>query len=157
MKNVYSLDLFGQLQQQDFQLNILYEEPSAGLKRYLPVTNKISEGKSLIKLLNLDRLNNRNDPQPDGVFDYVEGFTVISRMGRIVFPLLEPFGKDLQDIAFKGIDTNISKKYIYPQLYRNIKAEAQTYANLNRFVMEGQVKGSSGGAEISLNAFNVSI
>ena len=155
MKNVYSLDLFGAIQQQDFQLNILYEEPSAGLKRYMPVTNKASEGKSLIKLLNLDRLNNRNDPQPDGVFDFVEGYTVISRMGRIVFPYLEPFGKDLQEVAFKGLDTNISKKYIYPQLYRNIKAEAQTYANLNRFVMEGQVRGSSGGAEISLNAFNV--
>jgi cell surface protein SprA len=55
---------------------------------------------------------NRNDPQPDGVFDYVEGYTVISKMGRIVFPLFEPFGKDLQEIAFKGIDTNITKKYI---------------------------------------------
>jgi cell surface protein SprA len=155
MKNVYSLDLFGAIQQQDFQLNVLYEEPSAGLKRYLPVTNKANEGISLIKILQLDRLNNRNDPQPDGVFDYVEGYTVLSNMGRIVFPLLEPFGKDLQDIAFKGIDTTISKKYIYNQLYRNIKAEAQTYANLNRFVMEGQVKGSAGGSEISLNAFNV--
>jgi cell surface protein SprA len=155
MKNVYSLDLFGAIQQQDFQLNLLYEEPSAGLKRYLPVTNKAYEGKSLIKILQLDRLNNRNDPQPDGVFDYVEGYTVLSNMGRIVFPLLEPFGKDLQDIAFAGVDTNISKKYIYNQLYRNIKAEAQTYANLNRFVMEGQVKGSAGGSEISLNAFNV--
>ena len=40
-------------------------------------------------------------------------------------------------------------------MYRNIKADAQTYANLNRFVMEGQVKGSAGGSEISLNAFNV--
>ncbi len=155
MKNVYSLDLFGAIQQQDFQLNILYEEPSAGLKRYLPVTNKAKEGISLIKILQLDRLNNRNDPQPDGVFDYVEGYTVLSSMGRIVFPLLEPFGKDLQDIAFAGVDTNVSKKYIYNQLYRNIKAEAQTYANLNRFVMEGQVKGSAGGSEISLNAFNV--
>jgi cell surface protein SprA len=155
MKNVYSLDLFGSIQQQDFQLNVLYEEPSAGLKRYLPVTNKANQGISLIKILQLDRLNNRNDPQPDGVFDYVEGYTVLSNMGRIVFPLLEPFGKDLQDIAFAGVDTNISKKYIYNQLYRNIKAEAQTYANLNRFVMEGQVKGSAGGSEISLNAFNV--
>ena len=107
MKNVYSLDLFGQLQQQDFQLNILYEEPSAGLKRYLPVTSKAVEGKSLIKLLNLDRLNNRNDPQPDGVFDYVEGYTVLSKMGRIVFPLLEPFGDDLKNIAFKDIDSNV--------------------------------------------------
>jgi cell surface protein SprA len=155
MKNVYSLDLFGAIQQQDFQLNVLYEEPSAGLKRYLPITNKANEGISLIKILQLDRLNNRNDPQPDGVFDYVEGYTVLSSMGRIVFPLLEPFGKDLQNIAFAGVDTNISKKYIYNQLYRNIKAEAQTYANLNRFVMEGQVKGSAGGSEISLNAFNV--
>jgi cell surface protein SprA len=155
MKNVYSLDLFGSIQQQDFQLNVLYEAPSAGLKRYLPVTGANVNGQSLIKLLQLDRLNNQNDPQPDGMFDYVEGYTVISKMGRIVFPLLEPFGDDLKEIAFKGVDSNIVKKYIFPQLYRNIKAEAQTYTNLDRFVMEGQVKGSSGGAEISLNAFNV--
>ena len=155
MKNVYSLDLFGSIQQTDFQLNILYEEPSKGLKRYLPVTSPSVEGQSLIKLLQLDRLNNRNDPQPDGVFDYVEGFTVLSKMGRIVFPLLEPFGNDLKNIAFKGIDSSVFSKYLFPQLYRNIKAEAQTFANLNRFVMEGQVKGSAGGSEISLNAFNV--
>ncbi len=155
MKNVYSLDLFGSIQQQDFQLNVLYEAPSAGLKRYMPVTSKAVEGQSLLKLLQLDRLNNQNDPQPDGLFDYVEGYTVLSNMGRIVFPLLEPFGDDLKNIAFKGVDSATTSKYIYPQLYRKIKAEAQTYNNLDRFVMEGQVKGSSGGAEISLNAFNV--
>jgi len=155
MKNVYSLDLFGSIQQQDFQLNILYEEPSRGLKRYMPVTGANVSGQSLIKLLQLDRLNNRNDPQPDGVFDFVEGFTVLSKMGRIIFPLLEPFGDDLKNIAFKGVSDDTAKKYLFPQLYRNIKAEAQTFANLNRFVMEGQVKGSAGGSEISLNAFNV--
>jgi cell surface protein SprA len=155
MKNVYSLDLFGSIQQQDFQLNVLYDAPSAGLKRYLPVTSKEVDGQSLIKILQLDRLNNQNDPHPDGMFDYVEGYTVLSKMGRIVFPLLEPFGEDLKNIAFKGVDSNIVNKYIFPQLYRKIKSEAQTYTNLDRFVMEGQVKGSSGGAEISLNAFNV--
>jgi cell surface protein SprA len=161
MKNVYSLDLFGSIQQQDFQLNVLYEEPSAGLKRYLPqVADTNYEGKSLIKILQLDKLNNRNDPQADGVFDYVEGYTVLSNMGRIVFPLLEPFGNDLKNIAFKKnvggvIDESLAAKYVYTQLYDSIKAIAQTYANLNRFVMEGQVKGSAGGSEISLNAFNV--
>jgi cell surface protein SprA len=35
MKNVYSLDLFGSIQKEDFKLNVLYEEPSGGLKRYL--------------------------------------------------------------------------------------------------------------------------
>jgi cell surface protein SprA len=159
MKNVYSLDLFGAIQQQDFQLNILYEEPSAGLKRYLPqVENPYYQGKSLLKILNLDTLNNRNDPQPDGVFDYVEGYTVLSSMGRIVFPLLEPFGKDLKDRVFTKNDVvndSLVKKYVFTHLYDSIKAIAQTYANLNRFVMEGQVKGSAGGSEISLNAFNV--
>jgi cell surface protein SprA len=159
MKNVYSLDLFGAIQQQDFQLNILYEEPSAGLKRYLPqVADTNYAGKSLIKILKLDQLNNRNDPQPDGVFDYVEGYTVLSSMGRIVFPLLEPFGKDLKERVFTKngvVNEDLANKYVFTHLYDSIKAIAQTYANLNRFVMEGQVKGSAGGSEISLNAFNV--
>jgi len=106
----------------------------------MPVTNKLVEGQSLLKLLQLDRLNNQNDPQPDGLFDYVEGYTVLSNMGRIVFPLLEPFGEDLKNIAFKDIDSAVVNKYIFPQLYRKIKAEAQTYNNLDRFVMEGQVR-----------------
>jgi cell surface protein SprA len=63
--------------------------------------------------------------------------------------------KSLKNIAFKDVDSTTANKYIFPQLYRKIKAEAQTFTNLDRFVMEGQVKGSSGGAEISLNAFNV--
>ncbi len=158
MKNVYSLDLFGTIQPTDFQLNVLYEDPSLGQKRYLPAADPSASGKALIKILQLDRLNNRNDPQPDGIFDYVEGFTVLSKMGRIVFPLLEPFGDDLKEIAFKDLfkkDSATAKKYLFPQLYRNIKSEAQTYTNLNRFVMEGQVKGAGGGSEISLNAFNV--
>jgi cell surface protein SprA len=126
MKNVYSLDLFGAIQQQDFQLNVMYEAPGSGLKRYLPVTNAANDGKSLIKILQLDRLNNQNDPQPDGMFDYVEGYTVLSKMGRIVFPLLEPFGDDLKKIAFKGLDTNVANKYVFHQLYRKIKSDAQT-------------------------------
>jgi len=155
MKNVYSLDLFGGIQKEDFQLNVLYEEPSGGLKRYLPESSPAVDGKSLLRILNLDRLNNRNDPQPDGVFDYIEGFTILPQMGRVVFPVLEPFGRDLDTLAFAGQPVALKKKYVYYQLYDSIKAIAQTYANLNRFVMQGQVKGSAGGSEISLNAFNI--
>ena len=35
MKNVYSVG-FGQLERSDFKLDVLYEEPSLGEKRYLP-------------------------------------------------------------------------------------------------------------------------
>jgi len=153
MKNVYSLDLPG-IQQQDFKLNLLYEEPSGGLKRFLPESSPAVEGRTLLRILNLDRLNNQNDPVPDGVFDYVEGFTVLSQQGKIIFPVLEPFGRDLDTLAFAGQPQEIKNKYVYSQLYDSIKAIAQTYANLNRYVMQGSGKGSSS-SEIYLGAFNV--
>ena len=84
----------------------------------------------MISLVNLDRLNNQNDPQPDGVFDFIEGFTVISSMSRVIFPVLEPFGHDL-DYVYP--DQATRDKYLYYPLYDTIKAIAQTYANLNRF------------------------
>jgi cell surface protein SprA len=153
MKNVYSLDV-ASIQPQDFKLNIMYEEPSKGLKRYLPESDPAVEGVPLLRVLRLDRLNNRLDPQPDGVFDYIEGFTVLSQQGKIVFPVLEPFGRDLEALAFTTIAPAIKNKYLYTELYDSIKAIAQTYANKNRYLFQGQVKGA-GGSEIYLGAFNV--
>ncbi|MFZ9387074.1 MAG: cell surface protein SprA [Chitinophagaceae bacterium] len=140
MKNVYSVG-YGQLERQDFQLNMTYEEPSLGEKRYLP-PNDVSDpykGQPIISLTNLDRLNNQNDPQPDGVFDFVEGFTVISSQSRIVFPVLEPFGHDLDYIY---ATQTLRDKYLYYPLYDTIKAIAQTFANLNRFRITGKSKSS---------------
>src|SRR5204863_5673614 len=99
MKNVYSVG-YGQLDRKDFQLDVLYEEPSQGTKRYLPPDPVLPQykGQSLLSLLNLDRLNDQNDPQPNGFFDYIEGFTVISSQSRIIFPVLEPFVHDLDYI-----------------------------------------------------------
>ncbi len=153
MKNVYSLDVFG-LTREDFQLSILYEEPSGGLKRYLPESAPSVEGRTLISILRADRLNNRNDPQPDGIFDYVDGFTINAQYGKIIFPVLEPFGRDLDTLAFPNMDPVIKRKYVYYYLYDSIKAIAQTYANLNRFVAQGRAKGASS-SEIYLGAFNI--
>ncbi len=153
MKNVYSLDLPG-ISREDFKLNVLYEEPSGGLKRYLPESSTATEGVPLLRILNLDRLNNRNDPQPDGVFDYVEGFTILPQQGKIIFPVLEPFGRDLETLAFNGVAPAIKDKYLYKQLYDSIKAIAQTYANFNRYAIQGQAKGT-GGSDIYLGAFNI--
>ena len=41
MKNVYSVG-YGQLERTDFKLDILYEEPSLGEKRYLPPTDVLA-------------------------------------------------------------------------------------------------------------------
>jgi cell surface protein SprA len=157
MKNVYSLktkdgSYLSSIQPTDFKLNVLYEEPSLGQKRFLPEGDR--PGVPLITILNLDRLNARNDPLPDGVFDYLEGFTVISQQARIIFPMLEPFGKDLADAAFASSPQDIRDKYIFAPLYDTIKEIAKTFANLDRYVISGYAKGQST-SEISLGAFNV--
>lgn len=157
MKNVYSLktkdgSFLTTIQPGDFKLNVLYEEPSLGQKRFLPEGPK--SGVPLITILNLDRLNARNDPLPDGVFDYLEGFTVISSQARVIFPLLEPFGRDLDSAAFSGSSQAIKDQYVYYPLYDTIKEIAKTFANLDRYIISGYAKGQST-QEISLGAFNV--
>ena len=133
MKNVYSVG-YGTLTATDFKLNVLYQEPGLGWKRYVPFGNK-NVGTPIISLVNLDRLNSQLDPQPDGVFDYVEGFTVISPYSRIVFPVLEPFGRDLASQVYSSPPA-AAKDTLYYALYDSIKAVAQQYPNLNRFVMK---------------------
>ena len=148
MKNVYSVG-FGQLERQDFTLDVLYEEPSLGEKTYLPPNDVLDpyKGQPLITLLNLDRLNNQLDPQPDGKFDFIEGFTVISSQSRIIFPTLEPFGHDLD---FVYPTPELREKYLYYPLYDTIKAIAQTFANLNRFELNGRSKTSGATGEYQL-------
>ncbi len=154
MKNVYSVG-FGQLERQDFSLDVLYDQPSLGQKRYLP-PDDVSDpykGAPILSLTNLDRLNNQNDPQPDGVFDFLEGFTVISSQSRIIFPVLEPFGHDL-DYVYSGPDSLTQRaKYLYYPLYDTIKAIAQTYANLDRFILSGHSKsaGPTGDYQLGYN------
>jgi cell surface protein SprA len=152
MKNVYAVG-FGQLERKDFKFNIIYQEPGGGEKRY--ISEGEEKGRPIIELVNLDRLNNQNDPQPDGVFDYIEGFTVISQQSRIIFPLLEPFGEDLKYI-FRGSDSNeLRTKYLFYPLYDSIKWVAQQSPQLNRFVFKGMSKSAGGNSEIPIGAFNV--
>ena len=108
----------------------------------------------MLTILNLDRLNAHNDPQPDGIFDYLEGFTVLSNQGRIIFPVLEPFGNDLDTLAFAGAPQALKDKYVFHQLYDTIKAVAQTFANVDRYILSGTAKGQST-SNLSLGAFNV--
>lgn len=148
MKNVYAIG-YGTLSPTDFKLDVVYQEPGLGAKRYVPFGNQ-NQGTPIISLINLDRLNSQLDPQPDGVFDYVEGYTVNSQYSRIIFPVLEPFGRDLAAAIYADTTTvpNI-RDTLYYALYDSIKAVAQQYPNLNRFVLKGMAK-TSGSSDISI-------
>ncbi len=152
MKNIYSLGAYN-VSNEDFRLDVYYNDPGGGLKRYMP--KGCLEGKPLISVLNLDNLNMNNDPQPDGLFDFVPGITIVTQNGRLIFPVKEPFGDNLKNAFVAcGADTNVIAPYLYNQLYDSTKFIAQQFPEYNRFVIKGQYKGANN-REISLGAGNV--
>ena len=157
MKNVYSLGAY-QVNQEDFRLDIQYEDPGEGFKRFLPVPvdnpafpdfNPVP-GLPLIRAFNLDRLNVQNDPQPDGVFDFVPGITINPTTGRVYFPVLEPFGSDLAEL----LRPEDRDRFVYQELYDSTIFQAREFPEKNRFAIRGSYK-SSVQSEISLGAFNI--
>ncbi|MFK8055406.1 MAG: cell surface protein SprA [Saprospiraceae bacterium] len=148
MKNFYNIGAY-QVNQEDFRLDITYEDPGKGEKRFLPTSNIANQ--PLIRVFDVDQLNVQLDPQPDGIFDFVPGLTIYPRNGRIMFPVLEPFGKKLED----EIDDPAQRaRYVYNTLYDSTVIRAREYPEFNRFIISGSYK-SSVSSEISLGAFNI--
>ena len=151
MKNIYALGGFG-LSREDFRLNVLYQDPGGGEKRYIPDERSPKAGVPLLTILNLDRLNYQNDPQPDGIFDYIDGLTINSQQGKIIFPVLEPFGKDLEQVT--AGNPQLERLYQYQILYDSTKTIARQFQQNNRYVIRGTYKSSSS-SEIFLGGFNI--
>lgn len=149
MKNVYSLGAFN-ISQNDFYLNIDYLNPATGVEiPFIPEDGL--NGTPIIGVLNLDRMNTNNQPNSDGVFDFVDGFTINKSNGRIYFPVLEPFGSHLRS---KFSNTTIAEKYAFDSLYTTTQALAKQDATKNRFVIKGQYSSASS-SDISLNSLNI--
>lgn len=150
MKNIYPLNAYN-VSQDQFIFDIYYRDPGGGFKRYLPDAGNIS-GKQLLRVLNLDNLNNQNDPQHDGQFDFIPNVTVNMQNGKIIFPVLEPFGKWLSDAIG---DPAIAAKYAYQLLYDTTKVGAQQFPEFNRYVMKGSYRGVDNSTFRLPNAFQL--
>jgi len=151
MKNIYSLGAY-QLSNEDFRLDIYYNDPGGGEKRFMPKGN--IKGQQIIKLLNLDNVNMNGDPQPDGLFDFLPGVTILTQNGRLIFPVKEPFGSNLKQKFIESGDAAIADRYVYQQLYDSTKFRAQQFPEFNRFVIRGQYRGVNN-SEIRIGFGNV--
>jgi cell surface protein SprA len=149
MKNIYAIGAY-QVNNQDFILNILYQDDKTGnALSYIP-EGKINK-QLLLKVLNLDNLNSQLDASPDGRFDFINGFTINASNGRVIFPVLEPFGSYLYD---QFDDKSIADKYVFQELYDTTLTYARLVAEKNRFKLSGQFQSASS-SEIMLNAINI--
>lgn len=172
MKNIYNLDA-NQLEQEDFEFNILYTDPKP-LNYITPADDGMAQlpdevdNTNLLQVFDLDNLNVNQDPVVggDGFFDYVPGITIDAENGRIIFTTVEPFGKHLfgklqdPDGGTANYDDPGSynanqEKYVYRSLYKTTKTQAeQDDSDKNKFELLGTYK-SSGEEGIPIGSFNV--
>ena len=147
MKNVYYLGT-QKVMADKFRLDIKYQSDSTGVYlSYLP--EEKFKSTILLRALNLDRLDAKNNPHPNGQFDFVEGYTISK--GRIIFPVAEPFGEHLA----KWInDPALADKYCFRELYDSTKTVAKQITEHDKFLLTGRYKGTNAG-EIDLGVTNV--
>lgn len=156
MKNIYSLNS-NAVSADGFLLNVYYRDAQNGKVNYLPSTsgNPDVDGQNLLKLFNWDRLNINGDLQQnggstgDGIFDFVPNITIDPENGKVIFTKKKPFGEYLQT----KLGSN-DPKFVFNDLYDQLKQVATQNNLALRYTMEGRYKGSQGSG-ISLGAINV--
>lgn len=149
MKNVYALGATS-VQKDKFKLDIKILSDTTGVYlSYIP--DPSIKDKKILTLVGLDRLDNNNKIGANGVFDYVEGYTIDASSGRVFFPVVEPFGSSLA----KSINNpSVSDKYVFQELYDSTRTIAKQIAERNKFLITGQYKATRND-EIQLNAMNI--
>ncbi|WP_050809627.1 T9SS outer membrane translocon Sov/SprA [Ochrovirga pacifica] len=166
MKNVYNIGAYN-LDRDGFRMSLLYREDATGqaTNNLLKAKDDEIKKRTLLNITRLDRLDvNSNQTRTyttdggttyqkgDGFFDFIEGLTVNSTNGTIIFPSIEPFGRDLQAQLTIAEDRN---KYPFNEMYTTTASVAENdYQNKDKFFVTGLYT-SSGDDGIPLGAFNV--
>ena len=139
MKNVYALGAFP-LTQDGFRFEVQYRDDQTGI-----ASNTLQNAQTtgipntpLLQVLNLDRLDQTQFQNSDGYFDYVEGITVNSENGYVIFPEPEPFGNGLESSLNVQSDVDL---YVFNELYLDTKINVKNNnQNKDKFLLKGYYK-----------------
>lgn len=154
LRNIYPLGVRN-IKKEGFELDIKYEV--AGEE---PI-NDIN-GIKLLNAFGLDKVDDSDNPRPDGKFDFRQGITINTETGEVIFPVLQPFGRNLpsslpDSLAFNEVyDTLqtiarlISAKDKFIIVGKSSGTSASTF-NLGFNIVEGSVKVRLGGRELVPN------
>ncbi|MCL5031380.1 MAG: cell surface protein SprA [Bacteroidetes bacterium] len=131
LKNIYPVGGTN-IKQDGFDLQIKYETPGAD-----PVTI-YPNGSLQVQLLNafgLDRYDASGNANPDGVFDWKPQLTVLPTAGEIIFPTLEPFGKNLP--------SDLPDSLAYQSVYDTTQNYAQQDKSHDKWEITGKYSGEA--------------
>jgi cell surface protein SprA len=153
MKNIYALGA-SPLTSDGFRFEIQYRDDQTGVPSNTLQNAQSTDiaNKPLLQVFNLDRLDQTQYQTPDGYFDYVEGITINSQNGYVIFPQAEPFGNALELSLDASSDVDL---YVFDELYLDTKINVKNNnQNKDKFLLKGYFKSEDSGG-IPLNAYNV--
>ena len=153
MKNVYSLGTYG-IDASTLEIDIRYKDPTSNNDiNYFNAAgaNPNVANKRWLEIMGVDRLDNIQNPQPDGKYDIIEGQTIRLQNGKIYFPVLQPFGEKLRE---EINDEPVADVYAFDSLYHVAKWRAvNDFPNQNRFRIYARYSSKSN--VINLNSFSI--
>ena len=153
MKNIYRLQS-SNIEKQNFDLQIYYSDPTTGLESPILYEGYNAKNKTWLEIVHLDRLTQNNAYTADGIFDWLPGITIDDQKGKLIFPQIAPFGKDLT-ANFTEAEDQLIEKYSFYELYQLTKSDViQKYTNKNRFQIRGKYKTGTAN-EFYLGTFNL--
>ncbi|PJA95972.1 MAG: cell surface protein SprA [Ignavibacteriales bacterium CG_4_9_14_3_um_filter_34_10] len=108
-------------------------------------------GEKLLQLFGLDKTDQSGtNPNPDGSFDFSPGRTILPSTGEIIFPVLEPFGKNLP--------LTLPDSLMYIAVYDTTKQAAKQDRSRDKFLILGEYSASvSSNYNIGFNAVENSV
>jgi cell surface protein SprA len=178
MKLAYTTNFY-QVQADGFRLNILYQGDEDGV-----MTGYFNEGEKkgipLIQLLGLDRMDNQQNPFPDGVFDFIpfndgaynqQNYNQQNYNNQNSIAMPQPtmqggggtIKPDRATIFFPYVepfgkdlrailnDDELADKYCFDSLYTLTKIQAKQYPDKDKYYLEVRCSSSSS-SEISIGA-----
>lgn len=127
LKNIIPIGTRG-LKKEGFKFDILFEQDGGEAQSQIG-------GVKLLEAFGLDLVDAANNPKPDGEFDWREGITIFPDRGEIIFPKLEPFGRDL--------DPNIpdADNKRYNAVYDTTQTAARQVKTKDKWIMKGESSG----------------
>jgi cell surface protein SprA len=108
------------------------------------------DDKQLVTLLEMDKINQMQQPFQDGVFDFVpinfngnraeNAGTINTRNGRVYFSTVEPFGQTLSSkLEDAGVSSLIIDQVAYTELYDSrfqVRTGSASKDNISRLFLQ---------------------
>lgn len=131
LKNIYPTGARN-IKQEGFEFKIKYEIVGQEPSEELQTTN--GNNVRLIQAFGFDQQGSGGSPVPDNIFDWRPGLTIFPETGEVIFPTLEPFGKDIP----AGLEDKV-----YQSIYDTTKTYARQDKGPDKWIFNGKNTGTS--------------